>query len=65
MRLPGQGSLQFHVRPLEPKRSEITQTVFFAPKGLVGLLYWYALYPVHSVVFSGMLKRLAREAEGD
>lgn len=63
MRLPGQAWLQFHVRPIEPKQAEITQTVFFAPKGLLGLLYWYALYPIHTIVFSGMFKHLVHETE--
>jgi len=30
---------------------------------LFGLLYWYALYPIHAMIFSGMLKILACRAE--
>jgi len=62
MRLPGEGWLEFQVHPRRSARSEIALTVFFAPKGLVGLIYWYALCPIHTMVFVGMLKRLAREA---
>jgi len=29
---------------------------------LSGLLYWYALYPIHSVIFSGLIRRLAKQA---
>ena len=43
----------------------LAQTAFFAPKGLAGLLYWYALYPVHALIFSGMVRRLAARAEAD
>ena len=31
--------------------------------GLFGLLYWYALFPVHGPVFSGMLRGIADRAE--
>jgi hypothetical protein len=31
--------------------------------GLTGLLYWYALYPVHALIFSGLVRRLAACAE--
>ena len=34
----------------------------FAPKGLSGILYWKALYPAHKVIFSAMVRRIAREA---
>ena len=62
MRLPGNGWLQFEARPLEQTRSEIVLTVFFAPKGLAGLLYWYATCPIHAIVFTGLLNHLARAA---
>jgi len=32
----------------------------FLPRGLAGILYWYALYPFHEWVFYGMLKAIAR-----
>ncbi len=58
MKLPGRAWLQFEV---EPKGVETTirQTAIFDPVGLVGLLYWYALYPLHALVFRGMLRGLA------
>ncbi len=63
MRLPGQGWLQFEARPLGATRSTLIQTVFFAPRGLIGLLYWYVLYPAHRLIFACMLRRMAREPE--
>ena len=62
MHLPGDGWIQFRIRPLTEDRSELTHTVFFAPRGLFGLLYWYMLSPVHRVVFSRTLNRLAQQA---
>jgi uncharacterized protein YbjT (DUF2867 family) len=61
MRLPGRAWLQFEVRPTDGG-SIITQTAVFDPIGVAGLLYWYSLYPVHSLVFGGMLRRIAQSA---
>ncbi|MDH3457680.1 MAG: SDR family oxidoreductase [Gemmatimonadota bacterium] len=61
MKLPGRAWLQFEVEPRAPG-STIRQTAIFDPTGLLGLAYWYALYPVHALVFRGMLKQIARAA---
>ncbi|CAN5774139.1 SDR family oxidoreductase [soil metagenome] len=62
MRLPGRAWLQFEVRPSDAG-SSITQTAIFDPVGVAGLLYWYSLFPLHSLIFGGMLKRIARAAQ--
>jgi hypothetical protein len=31
----------------------------FLPKGLLGMLYWYSLYPFHEKIFFGMLKAIS------
>jgi len=59
MKLPGRAWLEFEVTASE-NGSTLRQTAIFDPVGLLGLVYWYALYPVHRVVFSGMLKRIVR-----
>ena len=41
----------------------LTQTARFKPKGLWGLAYWYAVAPLHGIVFSGMLAGIRRAAE--
>lgn len=61
MRLPGRAWLEFEVVE-RPGGSRLTQTAVFEPLGLGGLLYWYALVPVHAVIFAGMTRRLARKA---
>jgi hypothetical protein len=63
MRLPGEGWLQFETRPLDERRSTLTQTVFFAPKGLLGFLYWYMLYPIHCIIFNCTLRKMAQKAQ--
>jgi len=32
------------------------------PRGLFGLVYWYAVAPFHAIVFQGMLRGIRREA---
>ncbi len=61
MKVPGRAWLQFEVRPTA-RGSRIIQTAVFDPLGLWGLVYWYGLYPVHWLIFRGMLKGIAREA---
>jgi uncharacterized protein YbjT (DUF2867 family) len=63
MKVPGRAWLQFEVRPRPNRGSTLQQTAFFAPRGLAGLLYWYVLYPVHSLIFSGLVRRIGAEAE--
>jgi uncharacterized protein YbjT (DUF2867 family) len=59
MKVPGKAWLQFEVSPQEDGRCSLTQTAFFAPKGLFGILYWYLLYPFHSLIFSGLIREIA------
>ena len=39
------------------------QTTMFDPVGLWGLAYWYAVWPLHQIVFAGRLQRIANSAE--
>ena len=59
MKVPGKAWLQFQVTPREDGRTLLSQTAFFASKGLMGWLYWYALYPLHAVIFSGLINQIA------
>ena len=61
MKLPGRAWLQFEVTGSKGA-SEIRQTAIFDPRGLAGLLYWYALYPLHQLIFGGMLRGIAAAA---
>lgn len=62
MKVPGEAWLQFQVQPHEGSQSLLSQTAFFAPKGMVGWLYWYALYPFHGLIFSGLVDQVAARA---
>jgi uncharacterized protein YbjT (DUF2867 family) len=63
MKVPGRAWLQFQVTPRADGQSLLGQTAFFAPKGLLGSLYWYALYPIHKVIFSGFIDEIARRSQ--
>lgn len=62
MKLPGEARLEFVIQETGPGSSELTQRALFEPRGLFGLLYWYAVVPLHHIVFNGMLRGIEREA---
>lgn len=66
MKLPGEALLEFLIEPDEstPQRCTLQQVALFQPRGLLGLMYWYAVVPLHHVVFRGMLAGIEREAKG-
>jgi hypothetical protein len=64
MKVPGKAWLQFQVTPRGGNRALLSQTAFFAPKGLFGWMYWYVLYPIHGLIFSGLIDRIAQRALG-
>lgn len=63
MRVPGRAWLEFRTEDLGDA-TRLTQTAMFDPSGLGGYAYWYGLYPIHVVIFRGMVRRLARDATG-
>jgi len=62
MRLPGEALLEFDVTESKDG-SLLTQTARFKPRGLVGLIYWVAVLPLHGFVFRGMLRGIRQSAE--
>ena len=63
MKLPGRAWLEFEVTG-DGSSATIRQTATFDPVGLLGRAYWYALYPLHQLVFGGMLRNIARAGCG-
>jgi hypothetical protein len=61
MRLPGRAWLEFEVTG-DGMASTIKQTAIFDPVGWWGRAYWYTLFPLHHLVFGGMLRGIARAA---
>jgi uncharacterized protein YbjT (DUF2867 family) len=59
MKLPGKAWLQFQIQNQEhSSKTWLTQTAFFEPKGLGGLFYWYLLYPIHHLIFTGLCRKI-------
>ncbi len=64
MKVPGRAWLQFEAIP-EGSGTRLVQTALFEPIGLGGQLYWNVLYPIHRIIFSGMVSRVVALAESD
>ncbi len=63
MKVPGRAWLQWETVP-ENGNTQLVQTALFEPIGLAGHLYWNLLYPVHKIIFSGLVRAIASRAEG-
>jgi uncharacterized protein YbjT (DUF2867 family) len=62
MKLPGRAWLEYIVKQTGTARTTLIQTAKYYPKGLLGLLYWYFLYPLHSILFRGLINEIAKRA---
>ena len=61
MRLPGEAWLDLRVRNTELGVA-LDQTVAFDARGVFGVVYWFCLYPLHVLVFRGMLREIGSRA---
>jgi uncharacterized protein YbjT (DUF2867 family) len=63
MKLPGKAWLEFVVDGTGQAGSILTQTARFYPRGLLGIVYWYGIYPIHSLVFRRLAAAIRKRAE--
>jgi hypothetical protein len=63
MRLPGRAWLDLGIRHDDEPGALFHQRAVFAPKGLWGRAYWWSVWPFHGIVFGGMQRNIARQAE--
>ncbi|MCX7429627.1 MAG: DUF2867 domain-containing protein [Planctomycetia bacterium] len=67
MKLPGEAQLDFAIEEIDaqskPPLTRLVMTARFRPSGLFGILYWYAVVPLHEFVFGGMLRGIQKTAE--
>lgn len=61
MKLPGRALLEFTLEET-PTGTRLVQAARFVPHGLLGLAYWFAVLPLHGIVFRGMLCGIRRAA---
>jgi len=61
MKLPGIAILEFEVAPAG-QGTRIVTSAHFHPAGAAGLLYWYALWPIHKRIFAGLTNAIVARA---
>ena len=57
MKLPGEAWLEFKI----DEENVLTQIATFRPLGVWGRIYWYAVLPFHSIIFTGMIHRIVKK----
>ncbi|MDP4209549.1 MAG: SDR family oxidoreductase [Bacteroidota bacterium] len=60
MKLPGEAWLEFKI----DEKDILIQTATFRPLGLLGRLYWYSVYPFHTIIFNGLINRISASGQG-
>src|SRR5579872_4053635 len=63
MKVPGQAWLEFAITAETPSRATLACRAWFEPRGLLGEIYWWGLYPIHLLVFRGMIRGIKHQAE--
>jgi uncharacterized protein YbjT (DUF2867 family) len=58
MKIPGLAWLEFNLEANE-HGTKVTQIATYAPKGLLGHLYWWSVLPMHGIVFPSMVRSAA------
>jgi len=56
MIVPGEAWLEFKIVD-----DELHQIATFRPNGLLGRAYWWSVWPLHGLIFNGMLTKLIEE----
>ncbi|MBC8489996.1 MAG: DUF2867 domain-containing protein [Bacteroidetes bacterium] len=55
MKLPGEAWFEFKAAD-----NILYQTATFRPKGLWGRIYWYSVYPLHLLIFKGLINQIVK-----
>ncbi len=67
MKIPGEAFLQLEARSDPDGTTHLRSAALFRPRGLAGRMYWWALLPIHEVIFRGLnaaiRERAARHAK--
>lgn len=62
MKTPGEAWLELKVTQ-DKERFLLEQTATFRPKGVLGRLYWWALYPIHIILFFGLARAILNRSK--
>jgi uncharacterized protein YbjT (DUF2867 family) len=63
LKAPGNAVLEFEIEPQPAGGSQLCIKAYWHPRGVWGLLYWYALAPAHGWLFGRLVREIARRAE--
>lgn len=66
MKAPGDGVLEFVIKPIPPAGrggSRLTATAYWEPDGVAGVLYWRAMQPAHILLFRRLTAEICRRAQ--
>jgi uncharacterized protein YbjT (DUF2867 family) len=63
MKLPGRAWLQFLLSPEAKGQTRLSCWAWFEPRGLAGEIYWWLLYPIHYLIFRGMVRAIQTRSE--
>jgi uncharacterized protein YbjT (DUF2867 family) len=63
MKVPGRAWLNFELTAQPAGQTLLRCGAWFEPRGLAGELYWSLLYPIHRLIFWGMLRAIQKQAE--
>ncbi|GAM68332.1 predicted nucleoside-diphosphate-sugar epimerases [Vibrio sp. JCM 19236] len=61
MKGPGLGRLECTIIDHGDHR-ELDVRAWWHPKGFLGLLYWWAMFPAHLFIFKGMVRAICKKA---
>lgn len=62
MLAPGEAFLEFRIRTLSGGATELRMIPSFRPRGYWGRVYWSLIAPSHLLLFSSMLRQMAKSA---
>jgi len=59
MKMPGLAWLEFNAEETKDGGTKVTQRAIFVPRGLLGQIYWWTVFPMHGLVFPSMVRHVA------
>jgi uncharacterized protein YbjT (DUF2867 family) len=63
MKVPGRAWLMFEFFPEAEGATLLRCNAWFEPRGLAGEIYWWGLYPVHLMIFRGLMAAICERSE--
>jgi hypothetical protein len=63
MKLPGWAWLEFSIDANEDGTNTLSVRAYYQPSGFWGKVYWYAVYPFHSLIFQDLIEQIERRSQ--